>query len=119
MAEAVACISKNLVFLETLHTNSKSAKSVTVLMDPLISKNLTRSMHRPAPILIAPGLSWVAMVIQKSRMGMHSRMKTIVDAVSNMMRNAPQALMMHWNEGIGKIRYWKRMLVDTEERQAS
>lgn len=99
---------------EKLRTKSKSAKSVTVLMDPFTNRKLIKLIHRP-PIWRRPPPN----PTQKWSTGVHSKMNTMVDVVPNARTKAPQALMMRRKETIGKMRYWKKMLVGTEGSQTS
>lgn len=79
---------------------------MTVLMDPLARRYLKKSMHRPPSSLEREPPK----VNQKAWIGVHSKMKTRVDAVSNATTKTPNRLMMRRNGRTGKILYWNRML---------
>lgn len=80
---------------------SKSAKSVTVLMEPLTRRNLMKLMHRP------PSSEERAppRVVQKAWTGVHSRMKTRVEAVSNATTKTPNRVRRRRKGRTGKILY--------------
>ena len=80
---------------------SKSAKSVTVLMEPFTNRKVMKSMHRPPKSTSRKP----PRATQKLLIGVHSKMKTMADAVPNAMTKAPHALMMRRNDTIGKMRY--------------
>ena len=84
---------------------------MTVFIAPLASKKLDIRIQWPRCLSLRPPLR----VSQKSLMGMHGRMKTMVDAVLNATTNTPQAMTMRRKEAIGKIRYRKRTLIRQKE----
>ena len=111
MVEAIAPISIAQQALgKELLTNNRSAKSVTVLMDPLTNKNLIESMHTP-PAFVG---RWLPVLFQKWGIGTHSKMNTRVDAVSNAMTKMAKMLRIRLKDLTGKMRYWNRMLFGTE-----
>lgn len=77
------------------------------MIEPLTSRNKLRSIQRPP----SSEARMPAKVVQKSWIGVHSKMKTNTDATWKARTKAPQAIITRLNDAIGKMRYKNNNLI--------